>query len=179
MFNLSFLTGHKTKLLTAYVAGVGSGLTAVGAFYLARKSTFPNPKHALMSVLPTLRANPEVRSLVGSNLRPGLFKTYSYIGGRPRKWHGRGMERDHVLIFRSTASYVSSVWGTLQCYGNTADAPTKQRITSAMQHTDCGLCQWRKATSKGNSRQCGVSRIQISVLMPPCVFVCVTFETVV
>eukprot|EP00731_Ephydatia_muelleri_P016942 Em0010g40a len=50
-----------------------------------RSLAFPNPNHALMSVLPTLRANPEVRSIVGSNLKPGLFKTYSYIGGfRPR-----------------------------------------------------------------------------------------------
>ena len=81
----NFLTGRKTKLVMVYTAGVGSGLAAVGAFYFARKLAFPNPNHALMSVLPTLRANPEVRSLVGSNLRPGLFKTYSYIGVQPRK----------------------------------------------------------------------------------------------
>ncbi|KAL5468707.1 hypothetical protein EMCRGX_G029816 [Ephydatia muelleri] len=76
---------RKTKIVTVYLAGVGSGLAAVGAFFLSRRLAFPNPNHALMSVLPTLRANPEVRSIVGSNLKPGLFKTYSYIGGfRPR-----------------------------------------------------------------------------------------------
>lgn len=75
---------RKTNVVAAYALGIGSGVAAVYAVYLARRFALPNPSHALMGVLPTLRANPEVRSVVGSNLRPGHFKAYSYIGIRPR-----------------------------------------------------------------------------------------------
>lgn len=58
----------------------GIGLVGAGSL-LTRRILYPNPEVVFQSILPKLRASPEVAQLVGRHLQPGLFRAYSHIGG--------------------------------------------------------------------------------------------------
>ena len=58
----------------------GIGLVGAGSL-LTRRILYPNPEVVFQSILPKLRASPEVAQLVARHLQPGLFRAYSHIGG--------------------------------------------------------------------------------------------------
>lgn len=73
-----------------FATGFSSALVLVGCVQLCRPRLYPSPERVLRQVLPTLRANREVRAVVGSQLQPGLFRAYSHAGGlqwTARTWY--------------------------------------------------------------------------------------------
>lgn len=86
-----------TPRYVVFTAGVLSGFAAVSAWQLARRYHSPSPERVFATVLPMLRANTECRTLLGGQLKPGLFRAYAYAGGlqashstllsyTPREW---------------------------------------------------------------------------------------------
>ena len=67
--------------LAVFATGFTSALGLVYVAQLVRRYYHPSPERAFQTVLPILRANEEVRKAVGTQLRPGLFRAYSYAGG--------------------------------------------------------------------------------------------------
>ena len=69
-----------------FMAGFSSGLAVVGVARLIRRYSHPSPDYVFNSVLPVLRGSGEVRAMVGSQLKPGLFRAYSHTGGLQWRW---------------------------------------------------------------------------------------------
>ncbi|CAI8036908.1 hypothetical protein GBAR_LOCUS20677 [Geodia barretti] len=72
--------------LTTFSSGVALGVISMAISPALRRWKSPRSDRVLSSVLPMLRANSEVRQMVGASLTPGLFRAYSYSGGV--KWSG-------------------------------------------------------------------------------------------
>ena len=89
---LTCILSHRThsarwSKLAVFATGFTSALGLVYIAQLVRRYYHPNPERAFQTVLPILRANEEVRKAVGTQLRPGLFRAYSYAGGLEwRRW---------------------------------------------------------------------------------------------
>ncbi len=73
---------------------LGTVFTGAGAVAVARRRIFPQQQEIITSLLPLLRAEPEVRSMIGSKLVPGTV-----TGFKHRYW-GRSTAGEYT-----TASY--------------------------------------------------------------------------
>lgn len=76
----------KWSRTSVFASGVVLGIVTMATGPILRRWSCPRPDIVLKSVLPQLRANNEVRDLIGSSLQPGTFRAYTYDGGF--KWSG-------------------------------------------------------------------------------------------
>ncbi|XP_064387937.1 uncharacterized protein LOC135336076 [Halichondria panicea] len=78
---------------------LGSVFAGAGTLVVARRRIFPRQQDVLTSLLPLLRAEPEVRHLIGSKLVPGTITTlkHHYWGRSLSGWNARSVELRMVV----------------------------------------------------------------------------------
>ena len=80
-------TKTRTKITSKWMLAKTFGLGFVSGIVFLRAVRFyqiwrlPNTTEVQSIVLPMLRANQDVRSVIGTSLRPGLMSTFAYTGG--------------------------------------------------------------------------------------------------
>ncbi len=74
-------TISKWKLAKTFSLGFVSGIIFLRAARFYQVWRLPKVMKVQSSVLPMIRANQDVRQVIGKNLRPGLLSTFAYTGG--------------------------------------------------------------------------------------------------
>ena len=69
------------NVIKSFTCGLLAGLACFPALRYYRKWRLPTPKKIQSAVLPMLRANADIRKMLGTSLEPGLLSTHSYQGG--------------------------------------------------------------------------------------------------
>ena len=131
-----------------FSSGVALGVVAMATGPTLRRWGSPRPNRVFASVLPMLRANNEVcvcvcvcvvppsfsplfkvRDLVGSTLKPGLFRAYAYGGGL--QWNGVNWSGVKLSgVDRSTRQFVTfkpcesqATWASSTYYTHSLSLP--------------------------------------------------------
>ena len=65
----------------AFAYGFLTGIAFLKAVRFYQRWRLPSFNKVQSSVLPMLRANQDVRQVIGKNLKPGLLSGYAYMGG--------------------------------------------------------------------------------------------------